>query len=322
MTQHQIAAGVGPWMRPAPSAIAIRPVLHEGRNFVVPPYLGSFSGEVSLKGPGRMTMKIHAGYEISYDCLQPTPMILTLSVHPTRRARLCSRRIGCCSIPLVPTKEYCDGYGNICHVIRAPAGRLTISADFLVRDSGEPDEVAPEPRSARLKRCQSRRWSIFSAAATAKPTACRISPGRPSGRFRKAGRWCRPSSTSCIITSRFGYPHANSTRTAFDTFTEGRGVCRDFAHLAVTLCRCMNIPARYCTGYLGDIGVPPDPAPMDFSAWFEAYLGDRWYTFDARHNKPRIGRILIARGRDATDVAITTSYGPAHSWASRWSPTR
>ena len=91
---------------------------------------------------------------------------------------------------------------------------------------------------------------------------------------------------------------------------ERRGVCRDFAHLAITLCRCMNIPARYCTGYLGDIGMPPDPAPMDFSAWFEAYLGGRWYTFDARHNMPRIGRILIARGRDATDVAIVTSFGP------------
>ena len=107
----------------------------------------------------------------------------------------------------------------------------------------------------------------------------------------------------------FGYEHANPTKTAYEAFKERQGVCRDFAHLAITLCRCMNVPARYCTGYLGDIGVPPDPAPMDFSAWFEVYLGDRWYTFDARHNVPRIGRILIARGRDATDVAITTSYG-------------
>ena len=108
----------------------------------------------------------------------------------------------------------------------------------------------------------------------------------------------------------FGYQHASPTKTAWDTHTERRGVCRDFAHLAVTLCRCMNVPARYCTGYLGDIGVPLDDAPMDFSAWFEAYLGGRWYTFDARHNKPRIGRILMARGRDATDVAIVTSFGP------------
>jgi transglutaminase-like putative cysteine protease len=108
----------------------------------------------------------------------------------------------------------------------------------------------------------------------------------------------------------FGYQHASPIKTAWDAYAERRGVCRDFAHLAVTFCRCMNVPARYCAGYLGDIGVPPDPAPMDFSAWFEAYLGGRWYTFDARHNKPRIGRILMARGRDATDVAIVTSFGP------------
>ena len=110
--------------------------------------------------------------------------------------------------------------------------------------------------------------------------------------------------------TKFGYEHASPTKTAWDAHSEQRGVCRDFAHLAITLCRCMNVPARYCTGYLGDIGVPPDPAPMDFSAWFEVYLGDRWYTFDARHNQPRIGRILMARGRDATDVAIVTSFGP------------
>ena len=109
---------------------------------------------------------------------------------------------------------------------------------------------------------------------------------------------------------KFGYEHASPTKTAWDAHAERRGVCRDFAHLAITLCRCMNIPARYCTGYLGDIGVPVDPAPMDFSAWFEVYLGGRWYTFDARHNMPRIGRILMARGRDATDVAIVTSFGP------------
>ena len=95
-----------------------------------------------------------------------------------------------------------------------------------------------------------------------------------------------------------------------EAHTEGRGVCRDYAHLAVAFCRCMNIPARYCTGYLGDIGVPVDPNPMDFSAWFEVYLGDRWYTFDARNNKPRIGRVLIARGRDACDVAMSSTFGP------------
>jgi transglutaminase-like putative cysteine protease len=107
----------------------------------------------------------------------------------------------------------------------------------------------------------------------------------------------------------FDYMKARRDRTARDTFREGVGVCRDFMHLAITFCRCMNIPARYATGYLGDIGVPLDPAPMDYSAWFEVYLGGRWYTFDARHNVPRIGRIVIARGRDAADVAITTSFG-------------
>ena len=253
-------------------------------------------------------MKIQAGYEISYDCLQPTPMILTLSVHPSRRPSLLTPDRMLLSPP-VPTKEYCDGFGNICHVIQAPAGRLTMSADFLVQDSGEADEIAPEAAQHSLETlpvetlvyllgsryCETDRlseiaWSMFGTI--------------PRG-------WPLVKAICAFVHGHvtFGYPHANPTRTAFDAFTERWGVCRDFAHLAVTFCRCMNIPARYCTGYLGDIGVPPDDAPMDFSAWFEAYLGDRWYTFDARHNKPRIGRILIARGRDATDVAIVTSYG-------------
>ncbi|MGZ5862163.1 MAG: transglutaminase-like domain-containing protein [Methyloceanibacter sp.] len=254
-------------------------------------------------------MKIHAGYEISYDCLQPTPMILTLSVHPSRRPTLLTSDRMLLD-PLVPTKEYCDGFGNICHVIRAPAGRLTISADFHVQDSGEKDEVAPDATQRPLETlsvetlvyllgsryCETDRLSNFAWSTFGKI---------PQG-------WTLVQAIVDYVHDHvtFGYPHANATRTAFDTFAGGKGVCRDFAHLAVTLCRCMNVPARYCTGYLGDIGVPPDPAPMDFSAWFEAYIGDRWYTFDARHNEPRIGRILIARGRDATDVAITTSYGP------------
>jgi transglutaminase-like putative cysteine protease len=108
----------------------------------------------------------------------------------------------------------------------------------------------------------------------------------------------------------FGYPFARPTRTASEAFSERQGVCRDFAHLAITLCRCLNIPARYCTGYLGDIRVPPDDSPMDFAGWFEAYLGGNWYTFDARNNTPRIGHVLIARGRDAADVAISLTFGP------------
>ena len=108
----------------------------------------------------------------------------------------------------------------------------------------------------------------------------------------------------------FGYENARSTRTAWEVFNERKGVCRDYAHLAITFCRCMNIPARYCTGYLGDVGMPPPYGPMDFAAWFEAYVDGHWHTFDPRNNVPRIGRVLMARGRDATDVAISNAFGP------------
>jgi transglutaminase-like putative cysteine protease len=136
-------------------------------------------------------------------------------------------------------------------------------------------------------------------------TAWSLFGGTPPG-------WARVQAICDYVHDRitFGYEHADPTRTAFGGHTDRLGVCRDFAHLAITLCRCMNIPARYCTGYLGDIGVPPMASPMDFSAWFEAYLGGHWHTFDARHNAPRVGRILMARGRDATDVAIATTFGP------------
>ena len=255
-----------------------------------------------------MGIKIRAGYEISYECPQPTPMIVTLNVHQTRRHDLLTPDRMLLE-PFVAAKDYIDGFGNICHVIRAPAGRLTMSADFLIEDSGAPDDVAPEALQHTLETlpvetlvyllgsryCETDRLSEFAWAKFGKV---------PKG-------WTLVQTIVDFVHEHvsFGYEHANATKTAFDTYNERRGVCRDFAHLAVTLCRCLNIPARYCTGYLGDIGVPRDPAPMDFSAWFEVYLGDRWYTFDARHNTPRVGRILIARGRDATDVAIATSYG-------------
>jgi transglutaminase-like putative cysteine protease len=187
---------------------------------------------------------------------------------------------------------------------------LTLSGDFLVEDRGEPDAFVPQAQQLALedlpvevliyllgsRYCETDRlsntaWSLF-------------------GQIPKG--WTVVKAICDYVHDRitFSYQDASPTKTAFDAYVEKRGVCRDFAHLAVTLCRCMNIPARYCTGYLGDIGVPLDDAAMDFSAWFEVYLGDRWYTFDARHNKPRIGRILMARGRDATDVAIVTSFGP------------
>jgi len=255
-------------------------------------------------------MKIRAGYEISYTCAQPTPMILMLSVHPSRAADLLTPdRLR--AQPAIAADEHVDSFGNVCHVIRAPAGKITLLADFVIRDSGASDEVAHAAEQQPLERlpvdtllyllgsryCETDRlmpfaWSKFGSVAKGWPLVQAI----------------------CDYVHdhiEFGYAHANSGRTAWQAYTERRGVCRDFAHLAIALCRCMNVPARYCTGYLGDIGVPPDPTPMDFSAWLEVYLGDHWYTFDARHNTPRIGRILMARGRDATDVAITTSFGPS-----------
>ncbi len=254
-------------------------------------------------------MQIRAGYEMSYDSPQPTPMILQLSVHPTRLPRLVTWDRLQLSAP-IPANTYHDVFGNFCHVIRAPAGRLTMSTNFLVEDNGEPDAVDLQARQHELEElpvdtlvfllgsryCETDRfteiaWSTF-------------------GRVPKGWRLVQTICDYVHDRITFGYEYASVTKTAWDGHAQRQGVCRDFAHLAITLCRCMNIPARYCTGYLGDIGVPIDPAPMDFSAWFEAYLGGQWHTFDARHNHPRIGRILMARGRDATDVAMVTSFGP------------
>ena len=253
-------------------------------------------------------MRIRAGYEISYDCPQPTPMILQVSVHPSRMPDLISWD-GLQIDPLIPANTYHDSFGNFCHVIRAPAGRLTLSTDFLVQDSGEPDEVVPDAEQHPLEQlpvdalifllgsryCETDRlldtaWSLF-------------------GHIPKG--WPLVQAICDYVHERikFGYEHASPNK-SFDAFTEQRGVCRDYAHLAITLCRCMNVPARYCTGYLGDMGTEPPCPPGDFAAWFEAYLGGRWYTFDPRNNVPRLGRILMARGRDATDVAIVTSFGP------------
>jgi transglutaminase-like putative cysteine protease len=258
---------------------------------------------------GDRAMQIRAGFEIAYDCPQPTPMLLALSVHPSRMPDVIGPHQICFDPPIGAT-DYRDAYGNICTRILAPTGRLTMSAEFLVQDPGTHDAVVPEAiqhavqdlpdevlvyllgsRYCDTDRLSDTAWSLFG--------------GTPPG-------WARVQAICGYVHDRitFGYEHADATRTAHGGHTDRRGVCRDFAHLAITLCRCMNIPARYCTGYLGDIGVPVSDAPMDFSAWFEAFLGGHWHTFDARHNTPRIGRILMARGRDATDVAIATTFGP------------
>jgi transglutaminase-like putative cysteine protease len=254
-------------------------------------------------------MQIRVGFEMTYQCPQPTPMVLALSIHYSRAADLV-RPDHLITRPSVPVTAYRDMFGNWCSRLVAPAGDFTISADALVNDTGQPDVVAPQavqvpveylPDSKLVyllgsRYCETDRlseiaWSMFGSG--------------PTG-------WHRVQAVCNFVHNhiQFGYQHARSTRTAYEAYTEARGVCRDFAHLAVAFCRCLNIPARYCSGYLGDIRIAPLPDPMDFAGWFEAYLGDRWYTFDPRNNTPRVGRVLIARGRDAGDVALSSTFGP------------
>ena len=253
-------------------------------------------------------MKIRCGFDIAFDCPQPVPMVLMLSVHPSRLPDLISPQHFAYT-PDVPRRDYYDSFGNICTRVLAPAGRFEIKTDFLIHDSGQQDIVAPDARQHAVEDLPDEvlvylLGSRYCDTENLLNIAWKLFENTPKG-------WPLVQAIVDYTHERitFNYQHASPTRTAFGGYTDQIGVCRDFAHLAITLCRCMNIPARYCTGYLGDIGVPKDPAPMDFSAWFEVYLGGRWYTFDARHNTPRIGRILVATGRDATDVALSTSFG-------------
>jgi transglutaminase-like putative cysteine protease len=255
-------------------------------------------------------MRIRAGHEIVFECAQPTPMLLMLSVHPLRRHDLVSGQVLKFDPPL-EARGYLDGFGNLCTRIVAPAGRTSIATDFEIEDSGAPDPVVPDavqhdvadlPDEVLVYLLGSRYCDTDRLADFAWGTFGGTAPG-----------WARVQAIADFVHGHlaFDYQRADALRTAHGALGDRCGVCRDFAHLAIALCRAMNIPARYCTGYLGDIGVPPQPDPMDFSAWFEAWLGGRWHTFDARHNRPRIGRILMATGRDATDVALSTSFGPA-----------
>jgi transglutaminase-like putative cysteine protease len=214
--------------------------------------------------------------------------------------------------PHSPAQTYIDSYGNRCTRFLAQAGSLRLSNSTLIEDSGLPDAVdlsAREhpvndlPHEALRYLLNSRYCEVDRLSNLAMELFENFPPG-----------WNRVQAICDWVHNKvaFGYQHARSSKTALDVFTERSGVCRDFQHLAITFCRALNIPARYATGYLGDIGVPPSPAAMDFSAWFEAYLENRWWTFDARHNHPRIARVLMATGRDASDVAITTSFGIAN----------
>lgn len=255
-------------------------------------------------------MKIRIGYKIVVFHPQPTPMLAMLNVHYSRVSHLIEPDYLIVK-PGVLVRQYRDCFGNWCSRFLAPAGDITISTNALIYDPRTADLCDPQALQHEVydvpdeclqfllgsRYCETDKLMEFAWAQFA---------NTPPG-------WARVQAICDFVHGHigFGYQHARNTRTAFEALQERRGVCRDFALLAVTLCRCMNIPARYCTGYLGDIGVPRDPAPMDFSAWFEAYLGGHWHTFDARHNVPRIGRVLIARGRDAADIAISTHFGPS-----------
>ena len=254
-------------------------------------------------------MKIRVGFEMVYDCPQPTPMILNLNVHFTRVSDLIGRddlRFD----PPVPVAAYRDSFGNWCTRIVAPQGRTRVSADVVVNDSGKPDVIVPEGRQLAVEDLPEETLlfllgSRYCETDQLSETAWQLFGNAPTG-------WGRVQAICDYVHHHivFGYQHARRTRTSLEAFHDKTGVCRDYAHLAIAFCRCMNIPARYCTGYLGDIGTPKPWGTMDFAGWFEAFLDGRWYTFDARNNVPRIGRVLIARGRDAADVAISSTFGP------------
>ena len=254
-------------------------------------------------------MRIEVGCELLYDCPQPTPMLLLLNIHYSRASDLevpDFLRI----TPAVPVTAYRDSFGNWVSRVVAPAGLTRISTHAIVRDSGLPDVVVPAA-SQHLVQDLPEEALVFLLASRycdtemLTETAWRLFDQAPPG-------WGRVQAICDFVHAhiRFDYMQARATRTASEALREGVGVCRDYAHLAIALCRCMNIPARYCTGYLGDIDTPPPYGVGDFAGWFEAYLGGQWYTFDARNNVPRVGRVLLARGRDAVDVAISTTFGP------------
>ena len=255
-------------------------------------------------------MYIRFGYELEYWTPAPTHMIFMLHCQVAEGQRLVRPDVLTVDPP-VPLRFYADGFGNTCTRLELPGGVARITADALLEDSGEPESelwsaqehaVSELPDEVMVYLLSSRFCDTEMLMAEAWRLFGHVRPG-----------WSRVQAICDFANQhvRFGYQFARATRTASETYAEGQGVCRDFAHLAITLCRCVNIPARYCTVYLGDIGVPPVDAPMDFAGCMEVYLSGAWHMFDPRNNARRIGRLMIARGRDAGDVAISTAFGQA-----------
>ncbi|MFT4149564.1 MAG: transglutaminase family protein [Paracoccaceae bacterium] len=254
-------------------------------------------------------MLIRYGYDFTVNCPQPTPMVCLVSARPEHRAQLAAPEVHR-TFPDVPGRFFSDSFGNLCWRFTAPAGDLRLSGEGLIHDDGLPDPehrdaiehpVEDLPDEALTYLLGSRYCETDLLAPVAWNLFGHLAPG-----------WDRVQAIVDHVNGhiRFNYHDARPTRTAHEAWVEGRGVCRDFAHLAIAFCRCLNIPARYVNGHLGDIGIPFNPDPMDYAAWMEVYLGGRWHTFDPRNNARRIGRIVVARGRDATDVPMITSFGP------------
>ena len=252
-------------------------------------------------------MLVRAGYEIDLCCETEVPLLMALSTHSSFSARMIGedhvRSDGNESLT-----EYVDGFGNRITRYTCPRGNIRLWSDFIVEVDRSPDpqnwnarqhEIADLPNDVLTYLLPSRycdsdalasaAWSLFGAT--------------PMG-------WGRVQAICDFVHNHvtFGYQFGRADKTASEVYREKAGVCRDFAHLSIAFCRAMNIPARYASGYLGDIDVPSS-GPGDFCAWFEVFLDGAWHTFDARYNVPRIGRVLMVRGPDAAQVAMITSFG-------------
>jgi len=253
-------------------------------------------------------MQIRYGFNIEIDVTQPTTILTAMDVEARRRGHIRHER-PLKTTSIVRTERYTDSFGNLCRRLIAAPGTVSLALEGIIEDSGVPDPVVPDAEQIDVSTLPVDTLPFLLASRYCETELLTQVAWSNFGHIQ--GGWTRVQAICDFVHGHltFGYPEARATRTAFEAFNERVGVCRDFTHLAVALCRCLNIPARYCNGYLGDIGVPADPAPMDFNAWFEAYLGGRWYVFDARHNMARIGRITVARGRDAMDIPMLQTFG-------------
>lgn len=252
-------------------------------------------------------MRIRIGYDIQFSVPAPTPLLLLLHTYPGCYQLLTPEHL--LVAPEVPVEIFSDTFGNTCSRLVAQAGLLKLYNDAVAEVDGKPDTVDMNAQQLQIQDLPTHTLRFLLPSRYCEVDRLTEFAWRQFGSGVTGYQRVQAVCNYVHNHVQFGYPFADSSKSAFDVFNQRKGVCRDFAHLAITLCRCLGIPARYATGYLGDIGVPPNADPMDFSAWFEVFLSNGWHTFDARHNHPRIGRIVMAHGRDAADTALTTSFG-------------